>query len=143
MLKNKTMFRLFLLLGVIIFTLVILVGCDGRTKKVGKILSEIKQDYYEQFVYEKDKTVSDVIVDYYVGRYNGYYVLMLSYKGEPFFDGCFTVCFDEYSITYSNSNTLRAWKDGAFYDLEELYKLGELSKKDIKQIIEQYHILCE
>ena len=85
MLKNKTTFRLFVLLGVIIFTLVILVGCDGRTKKVGKILSEIKQDYYEQFVYEKDKTVSDVIVDYYVGRYNGYYVLMLSCKGEPFF----------------------------------------------------------
>lgn len=138
MFKNKTI-KLFLILGVILFSLVGVVGCSDVTKNDEQIFSEIKQDYYNEFVSEiQNKNVSDIIINYYIGEYNGYFVLMLSYEGEPFFDMVKTIYFDEYSITYPNSNILRAWKAGIFYDLKELYELGELSKNDIEEIIEQY-----
>jgi hypothetical protein len=141
MFKNKTI-KLFLILGVILFSLIGVVGCSDCSKNEEQILSEIKQDYYNEFVSEiQNKNVSDIIINYYIGEYNGYFVLMLSYVGEPFFDMIKTIYFDDCLITYPNSNILRAWKEGAFYDLKELYALGELSKNDIEEIIEQYNIL--
>lgn len=116
---------------------------DG-IKNDEQILLKIKQDYYNEFVSEiQNKNVSDIIVNYYIGEYNGYFILMLSYEGEPFFDVIKTINFGECSITYPNSNILRAWKEGTFYDLKELYELGELSKNDIEKIIEQYNNLYE
>ncbi len=82
-----------------------------------------------------------MIINYYIGEYNDYCILMLSYKGESFFNKINTVYFDEVELTYYDSNILRAWKNGAFYDLKELYKSEELSMNDIKKIIKQYNTM--
>ncbi len=141
MLKCKVI-KLVLLLSVFFLAFIGLIGCGNQEKKVEQVLSEIKQNYFDRFVSEiEEKTVDDVIVNYYIGEYNGYFVLMLSYEGQLFFQWVTTVNFDEYSITYPNSNVLRAWKDGTFYELKELYDSGEISKNDIKEIIGQYDVL--
>lgn len=139
MFKNKTT-KLFLILGMIFFCFVGIVGCDNNSNNNEQIISEIKQDYFNEFVASMpEKNVDDVIINYYIGEYNGYYILMLSYKGEAIFDIIGTIYFDEAELTYYDSNILRAWKDGTFYDLKELYESGKLSMNDIEEIIKQYN----
>lgn len=141
MFKNKTI-KLFLMLGVILFSLTGVVGCNNNSNDNEQIISEIKQDYFNEFVASiPEKNASDVIINYYIGEYNDYYILMLSYKGESFFNKINTVYFDEAELTYYDSNILRAWKNGTFYDLKELYKSEELSMNDIKKIIKQYNTM--
>lgn len=141
MFKNKTT-KLFLILGMIFFCFVGIVGCGNNSHDNEQIISEIKQDYFNEFVATiSEKNASDVIINYYIGEYNDYCILMLSYKGESFFNKINTVYFDEVELTYYDSNILRAWKNGAFYDLKELYKSEELSMNDIKKIIKQYNTM--
>lgn len=139
MFKNKTT-KLFLILGMIFFCFVGIVGCGNNSNDNEQIISEIKQDYFNEFVASiPEKNVDDVIINYYIGEYNGYYILMLSYKGEAIFDIIGTIYFDEAELTYYDSNILRAWKDGTFYDLKELYESGKLSMNGIEGIIKQYN----
>lgn len=141
MLKNKTI-KLLIIFYVTFLSLMGVFGCSNKEKSDEQILSEIKQDYLMEFVVEtQEKNVNDVIINYYIGAYNDYFVLMLSYKDDVFLNVEKIIYFDELSITYHTSNILRAWKKGAFYDLKELYESGELSMNDMKKIIEQYNRL--
>lgn len=141
MFKNKTI-KLFLMLGVILFIFFGNVGCNNNSNDNEQIISEIKQDYFNEFVASiPEKNVDDIIINYYIGEYNGYYILMLSYKGEAIFDIIGTIYFGEAELTYYDSNIFRAWKNGTFYDLKELYKSEELSMNDIKKIIKQYNTM--
>lgn len=143
MTKNNKI-ELFLMLGVICLCILTVVGCSTKEKDYETKVLEIKQDYADEFLVDiPDKNVNDVIVNYYIGKYNNYFILMLSYKGEPFFDMVNTIYFDNLELTYPNSNKLRAWKDGAFYELEELYELKELSTSDIERIIKEYNSLYQ
>ena len=76
MFKNKTT-KLFLILCMIFFCFVGIVGCGNDSHDNEQIISEIKQDYFNEFVASiPEKNVDDIIINYYIGEYNGYYILM-------------------------------------------------------------------
>ena len=134
MTKKNCRFYLILFL---IFLSLILLCCYYIVKYNRNKIMEIKQDYVDYLSIEKN--ISDVVIDYYIGEYNEYIILMLSYEGQPFFDWIITCYFDDMELVYPNSNILIAWKNGVFYQLKDLYESQELSTKDVKKIIKKYY----
>jgi hypothetical protein len=42
------------------------------------------------------------------------------------------------TFVYPDTNTIRAWKDGIFYNLQDAYALGLLTQEDIQSIHDRY-----
>ena len=115
-----------------------LVGCNHNTLNWFEKL-EIKREYLEYC--EPEFSIRNIHIDYYIGEYNDYDILMISCDGYDVLTYIRTDQFDDVEITYPNSNSLEAYKDGKFYSLIELYEDGELVKEDIISIRDIYYEL--
>ena len=75
-----------------------------------------------------------IVYEYYYGKYNGYYIVS-SEKNTCAFSittiGEHTFCFNSYNIG--------VWKDGMRFNLEDAYKQGKISDKDLEKI-HKYHL---
>ena len=128
--------KIFKIFGVILCILS-MTGCKPYLNKITEY--EIKKNYIEY--YDKDYTVRGVYIDYYVGKYNGYHILMLSFYDEAFLTEVGTETYDDIKISYGDSNRLEAYKNGNFTKLPDLYKSGELTKEDIVSIRDTFYQL--
>lgn len=94
--------------------------------------NKIRREYVEQFY--PDNTPKDFYIEYYVGKYNGYRVLMFSLTDKKYGNIPYLDKIGDVYISYSNSKRLTAYKNGEFYTLQELYKKEELTEKEINEI---------
>ena len=130
---KKIHLRLFKIFGVIL-CVSSLAGCKPRLNPFTELAVKINYIEYTNL----SSPVWKINIDHYIGKYNGYHILMLSSSDEMFFQWIVTEKYDDIIISYGDSNVLRAYKNGDFYRLPELYKKGELSKEDIIKINEIY-----
>lgn len=93
-------------------------------------LEVIKQDY----AVKTGSLIEDICIEHYIGQYNEYIVLMIWSKKEWYLQAFTNEIFDDIVISYPNSKTLLAYKDGVFYSLIELYEANQLSIEDILSI---------
>ena len=93
-------------------------------------LEVIKQDYAAK----TGSLIEDIYIEHYIGQYNGYTVLMIWSRKEWYLQAFTYEIFDEIIISYPNSKTLLAYKDGVFYKLQHLYQSQHLSLEDILSI---------
>lgn len=66
----------------------------------------------EQFY--PDNTPKDFYIEYYVGKYNGYRVLMFSLTDKKYGNIPYLDKIGDVYISYSNSKRLTAYKNGEF-----------------------------
>ena len=131
--------KIFKIFGVILCILS-MTSCKPYLNKIKE--TKILIDYVE--FYHNDNTkysFLDFRVDYYVGKFNDYYVLMISMKPGLHGMAIGKDIFDDITIEYGNTNRLKAYKTGEFYRLPELYKTGELTKEDIVKIRDTFYDL--
>ena len=128
--------KIFKIFGVILCILS-LSGCKPRLNPFTKLA--VKINYVEEI--NPSTSIWKVEINQYIGKYNGYHILMISGSDELFLMWIVNETFDDIKITYSNSNCLRGYKNGDFYYLSELYKNGELSKEDIIKIRDKFYQL--
>ena len=133
MIKSNKL-KIFKIFGVILCILS-LTGCKPRLNPFTKLSVKIN------YVIDVNPSTSiwKVEINQYIGKYNGYHILMISVSDEMFLTWIVSEAFDDIKITYSNSNRLRGYKNGDFYNLPELYKKGELTKEDIINIKEVFY----
>ena len=112
-------------------------GCKHRLNPFTKLI--VKINYVDDI--NPSTSIWKVEINQYIGKYNGYHILMISGSDEMFLTWIVSETFDDIKITYSNSNRLRGYKNGDFYYLSELYKNGELSKEDIIKIRDKFYQL--
>ena len=128
--------KIFKIFGVILCILS-LSGCKPRLNPFTKLI--VKINYVDDI--NPSTSIWKVEINQYIGKYNGYHILMISGSDEMFLTWIVSETFDDIKITYSNSNRLRGYKNGDFYYLSELYKNGELSKEDIIKIRDKFYQL--
>lgn len=96
------------------------------------IKNKIRREYVEQFF--PDNSPKDFYVEYYVGKYNGYRILMFSLTDKKYVNMPYLDKIGDVFISYSNSKKLIAHKNGEFYTLQELFENEELTEKEINKI---------
>ena len=101
-----------------------------------ELLTQIREDFR---IFEKkyDYTVSDVWIEFYMGKFNNYIICMYILRGQGFLQSITKEKFGDLELVYPDSNKYYCWKDGDFYTLTELYNSNEISIKDIETIIER------
>ena len=107
-------------------------GLDRKTEY------EIKNTYAETIAL-LNTPVRKIQIDYYIGVYNDYHILMMSSSGQIFLGCVCTDTFDDITIYYYDTNILRGYKNKKFYKLPQLYEKGELTKEDIISIKEIFY----
>ena len=132
MLKNKTTFRLFLLLGVMLFTLVALVGCYNPDDNEIVTDEKLILDYvnYAHSIGQKDVTVENTEILENYGVYDGAVIVKMN-------RGAYQVITNihfwgtEVKIQFPDTNTPLVYKNGNFYELHDAYMNGILTKKSL------------
>lgn len=123
-----------------IFTMILcllsLVGCTPNLDM--KTEYEIKKVYAETIALP-NTPVRKIQIDYYIGAYNDYHILMMSRSGQIFLGCVYTDTFDDITIYYYDTNILRGYKNKKFYKLPQLYEKGELTREDIISIKEIFY----
>ena len=135
MLKNKTTFRLFVLLGVLIFTLFALVGCYNPDDNEIVTDEKLILDYvnYAHSIGQKDVTVenTEILVNY--GVYDGAVIVRMN-RGA--YHVLTTIAFwgTEVKIQFPDTNTPLVYKNGNFYELEDAYMNGIITKESVTKL---------
>ena len=119
-----------------ILCLLSLVGCTPNLDM--KTEYEIKKVYAETIALP-NTPVRKIQIDYYIGIYNGYHILMMSRSGQVFIPWICKQTFDDITISYDDQNILRGYKNEKFYMLPQLYEKGELTREDIISIKEIFY----
>ena len=137
---KKTRIQKFLLPFIFLFSLN-LSSCDNgsgmNTMLENKLCHDYKELYSERYG-QSGLKASDFEVKYYIGNYNGYEIAMIVLK-QITNELPTTDSIDDIEINYPTTDRLRAWKNGEFYYLFQLYDSKELSKEDILSIKEEYY----
>ena len=132
MLKNKTTFRLFLLLGVLIFTLFALVGCYNPDDNEIVTDEKLILDYvnYAHSIGQKDVTVenTEILVNY--GVYDGAVIVRMNRGAYHVLTNIY-FWGTEVKIQFPDTNTPLVYKNGNFYELEDAYMNGILTKESV------------
>ena len=107
----------------------------------GEIIEQIKNDYWELRLSEnpslaepkdpRDAWIRPYLVGYY-GTYNGCTAVMVEYGG--YLDAFMKKIIGDIEFVYSSSNTIKIWKEGLFYELQEAFDLGLIVKDDLESI---------
>ena len=116
----------------ILISCVSFVGCTLLSKDIEMLM---KEDYVKQFNIT-DVSAEDVVVDYYVGKYSDYHIVMLDaerHQREPWEEN-----IEGISITYYDSNRLYGWNEDGFSTLSDLYESSKLSLDDISKISKKF-----
>ena len=132
MLKNKTMFRLFLLLGVLIFTLVALVGCYNPDDNEIVTDEKLILDYvnYAHSIGQKDVTVENTEILENYGVYDGAVIVKMNRGAYHVLTNIY-FWGTEVKIQFPDTNTPLVYKNGNFYELEDAYMNGILTKESV------------
>jgi len=107
----------------------------------GEIKKQIENDYWELLLSmephvtehkdPRDAWIRPVTIGYY-GVYNNCEAVMVDYGG---YATVVTIRIIEgIEFDYGNPNTIKIWKEGVFYELQEAFDLGLIAKDDLKSI---------
>ena len=138
MLKNKTTFRLFVLLGVLIFTLVCVSGCleDGTIKP--EIELDIKRSYISTFC-NNEVGLDEIIIEGYYGCYNNYHAVLIKEVNKGDTDAIMDIVIGGLTFQYPYSNrSILLWKAGEFISLAEGYENGLIKKDSLTKIHQMF-----
>jgi hypothetical protein len=105
-------------------------GLNGITE------TKIKQDYLDAFTEKRvpGSTIDDVFVENYYGIYTDCIVVRMTDRFTSYTTAITYETIDGVTISYSSSNKAVAWKDGVFYDLQNAYDEGLLTKDDLIRV---------
>jgi len=97
--------------------------------------AKIKQDYLS-FDVSTDPvtTAEDVVLRYYYGTYDGSVATKIGYWFYGYLAVIIYEHIDGITITYPSTHKILVWNDGNFYNLQEAYDNGLLTKDDIQRI---------
>ena len=132
MLKNKTTFRLFLLLGVLIFTLVALVGCYNPDDNEIVTDEKLILDYvnYAHSIGQKDVTVENTEILENYGVYDGAVIVKMN-RGAYQVITNISFLGAGVKMQFSDTNTPLVYKNGNFYELEDAYMKVIITKESL------------
>ena len=146
MLKNKTTFRLFVLLGVLIFTLVALVGCynpDSLTEEASNYIKNVFANHVNEFRAEP-LSADDVVIKHYIGEFNGAHVAVIKGDGptlllpsqRDYF--CAVKSSGEYPVKFYAfpylPEMISVYYDGEYYLLPDACELDLFNEGQIQRI---------
>jgi len=131
---------LVLLTAAAVVAMAILSDQSGGDTLGPKTEAKMKQDYLESHTwqFQADATIDDVFVQNYYGTYGDCAVVIIYDGFSAYLTVITSETIDGITITTSDSNTIRAWKNGEFYSLQDAYDLGFLTKSDLKKISEKH-----
>ena len=103
--------------------------------RLSDLFARIEADYLayhvEQNGFDPTKNPSLTVGGYY-GTFGGAVVVMMD--GFDHSDVCVDAVVADSVIHYGDSNTIQVWKNGVFYELNEAYERGLLTKNDVERI---------
>jgi len=103
--------------------------------RLSDLFARIEADYLAYHVEQNgfDPTENPPLtVGGYYGTFNGAVVVMMD--GFCYDQVCLDAVVADSVIHYGDSNTIQVWKNGVFYELNEAYERGLLTKNDVKMI---------
>lgn len=103
------------------------------------LLDKIREDYCKKYEISGDTNLGSIVVELYVGTFNGFVISKLTAKNQPYQDVVVKEQIGDFIFEYPNPNKLLAWKNSNFYDLKELYENGDLEDEDIEKIHNNYN----
>lgn len=121
------MVKKIILLGVAMVMIFLLTACGNDQE------DRIRNDYlsYLHSQGETETTLDDVKILKNYGTYNNAVVVRME---RPAFEVVTVIQVGGIDFTFSNSNTALVWKDGQFFELQEAYDTGLLSKENLTSI---------
>ena len=100
------------------------------------IENRVKQAYYDTYLSGvSSQTVDDVVIDKYLGTYNGSYVVKFNEITQSRTSYYNADKWDELSLTSLTYNNVKVWNNGVMYTIEQAYDMGLIVGENLYLII--------
>ena len=114
-------------------------GCGEKQSDNKRDIAEIKAKYLEYYLGDEfpDKTVDDITVDKYYGKFGDSYVALIS-GAYDYLTVISQETIKDLVFTYTSSNTALVLNGSKFYTLKEAYLNSILTMEDLRELNKQF-----